>query len=187
MNIRKLLYLSTNKHEAVIIADVKIILNRCNSIAKIEWREQVENQKSHDNQCPRCQSGGVNIVDKISHVQGSGSVDGSIMMFYGHVKGNVSIDTHEINHCNVCGHEWKKAKTKYISETNIVRVALKYLGEQIIDPDFVETQDWKIETINVFDGCCAESINNLAKTHRNHIPSLFNLKTLRKTYDSVFD
>ena len=117
MKIRKLLHWLTIKQKAVIAADIEHILSGCDSIAKVEWHEQLENQKTHDGQCPKCQAHIEHIVDKIRHVQGTGKVDGSIKIFNGYILGNVTIDTNEVNHCNKCGNEWKKSKTKYISKT----------------------------------------------------------------------
>jgi len=191
MNIRKLLHLLTNKQKAVIAADVKHILSGCDSIANTEWREQLENKKSHDGQCPKCQSGIDNIVDRVSQVQGVGKFNGSFKLGYGDIKSLIVIDTIEVNHCNVCGNEWKKFKTKYINKTDILRVALRYLGEIITDPEKNKMHDWKVEAIQVFDDCNAETIHKLLQANKKYIPTellpVMKLKTLRQQYKSVFN
>ena len=65
MNIRKLLYLPTAEQKNVLVADIEQIMTKCDKIASVEWKEQKENQKSHDGICPKCRARQEDIVDKI--------------------------------------------------------------------------------------------------------------------------
>lgn len=190
MNIRKLLYLPTLEQKIVLATQIEHILEKCDKIASVEWREQRENQKTHDGICPKCRARQEYIVDKIRQVHGDGNVSGSFSLGFGSVSGRMSVDTDEVNHCNKCGNEWKKFKTKYISKTEIVRVALNYLAAIIENPE-EKKWDWKVEAIQVFDGCSAEAIRVLVEKNSYNIYSStkeqLTLTTLRRYYKSVFD
>ena len=189
--IRKLLILFNKKHLAKLSADIETIMSRCDAIASQEWKEQKENQKTHDGQCPKCRARKEDIVDKIRQVRGDGKVGGNFYLGFGSVSGSMSVDTDEVNHCNKCGNEWKKFKTKYVSKTDIIRVALNYLAEIIDNPAHNNRMSWKTEACQVFDGCSAESIRFLRDKHENYLRmktlSVLKIKKLRKFYVSVFD
>lgn len=189
MNWRKILYLLTGEQKLVLLADVKRIVEGCSNIASTEWKELKENQKSNDGRCPRCKKS--DIVDKIKHIQGTGKITGNFRLGFGSLNGSTTIDTSEVNHCNDCGHEWKKFKTKYISATDIVRVALNYLGNILGEPEKNKHHSWKHEAIQVFDGCHAEAIHMLLIKHDGYMhdstKKILNKKTLRDNYKSVFD
>lgn len=191
MNLRKLLYLPTTEQKAILAADIEHILVECDKIATHEWKELKENQKAHDGQCPKCKAREDDIVNKIRQVQGNGNVGGSFYLGFGSVSGSMSIDTDEVNHCNKCGNEWKKFKTKYISKTDILRVALNYLADIIDNPAHNKRMTWKTETCQVFDGCRAEAIRILVDKHSHnlHLPTNGQLRlgNLRRHYKSVFD
>jgi len=183
--IRKLLNLPTKTQKAILINDVENIMIDCNKIANQEWKEQKENQQSHDGQCPKCRARKEDIVNKIRHVQGSGKVNGNF--YLGSVSGLISIDTDEVNYCNKCGNEWKKFKTKYISKTDIVKVALNYLTQIYENPEHNKKMSWKLETIQVFDGCCAEAIRILVIKYSPNLKNKLPISNLRRQYKSVFD
>lgn len=190
MNLRKLLYLPTSKQKAVLAADIEQILSKCDKIASQEWKEIKENQKSRDGQCPNCKAR-EDIVNKIRQVKGSGNVGGNFYFGFGSVSGSMSLDTDEVNHCNNCGNEWKKSKTKYISKTDILRVALNYLGDIYKDPETNKKMSWKMEAIQVFDNCCAEAIKILVDKHSYNLyyktKTQLTFHNLRRYYKSVFD
>jgi len=190
VNLRKLIYYLNAEQKLVLLADVKRIAEGCNNIANTEWKELKENQRTHDGKCPHCKDKS-SIVNKIRHVQGTGKIGGEFKFGFGSVKGSVAIDTTEINHCNKCGHEWKKFKTKYISTSDILRVALNYLGDIHANPKKNERKDWKHDAIKVFNDCHAEAIHSLIKKHdgfmHNITKKTLNLKMLRKHYKSIFD
>jgi predicted Zn-ribbon and HTH transcriptional regulator len=186
MNLRKLLNFQTKEQGVLISSDIESILLKCDKIADFEYNEQKEAKVSHDETCPKCKAGKDYIVDKIRHVEGKGSVSGSFDFGFGSIKGSVGIDTSEINHCNKCGNEWKKFKIKYVSKSDIVWVALKYLAEILTDTE-QKNYSWKIETIAVFDGCHAEAVYELYETNRNYLLLSLKLRELRRHYQSVFD
>jgi len=190
MNIRKILNITNKKHNQIINDDIEQILSGCDSIASIEWKEQKENQVTHDGQCPRCKDK-ASIVDKISHVKGRGKVGGDFKLGFGSINGSMNIDTDEINHCNKCGHEWKKFKTKYVSKTDIIRVALNYLGDILKNPEVNKNYSWKHDAIKVFENSYAESIKSLILKHKDYLKNstidVLSLKVLRKKYKSIFD
>lgn len=189
MNLRKLLYFPTPEQRENLLTDVKRIVEGCSSIASTEWKELKENQRTHDSRCPKCKKS--NIIDKIRHVQGTGKIGGEFKLGYGSINGSLDIDTTEVNHCNDCGNEWKKFKTKYISTTDIIRVALNYLGDIHSNPEKNKKKYWKHDAIKVFDDCYAEAIQVLLTKHKRYMhkstKKILTIKKLRKEYNSVFD
>lgn len=80
-----------------------------------KWWDSKTNDK-----CPKCGSKHVN--ERIKRLQGEfsgyieGSMDGGFLRgSSGYISGQShgSIDTNEVNKCNDCQHEWKKAKSDY--------------------------------------------------------------------------
>jgi hypothetical protein len=190
MNLRKLFNLFSAAQKALLEEDKKNVLSKCNVIANKEWADQKENQESHDNVCPNCRTGKQDIVNKIRNTHGKGDVSGSFRLGFGDISGHMEIDTDDVNHCNKCGNEWKKFKTKFVSTSDIVRVALKYLGDMLDNPKEKE-YSWKVETVRVFENCYAETIFLLRKEHdaylfSNQREQLTN-SNLRQRYKSVFD
>jgi hypothetical protein len=191
MNLRKLIYLPNRKHKKMMVNDIKTIMERCHKIAGQEYQEQKENQRAHDEICPRCRAMQDKIVDRIRSVEGEGKVDGDFYLGFGSVKGRMKIETEAVNYCKTCKNEWKKFNVKYVSQTDIVRVALNYLAEIIDSPAHNKRMTWKTEAAQVFDGCSAESIRFLRDKHKNYLRSLtlrtLKIRKLRKYYVSVFD
>ena len=189
MNIRKLLNLRSATNITALIDETELIKQRCDEIASQEYKEQKENQRTHDERCPLCRAKKDQIVDKVRQVEGKGSVDGSFYLGFGNVSGSMEIDTNSVNHCNVCGHEWKKFKTKYVSKTDILRVTLKYLNDLIDNPAHNRRLSWKVEAVKVFDGCHAEAIRMLVDEEKRYVRGSGNLRkiVLRKYFPSIFD
>lgn len=189
MNLRKLFNLSDSKQTLILVDEVKTIMERCDVIASQEFKEQKENQHTHDNKCPKCRAKQDRIVDKIRSVEGSGKVKNDFYFGFGSIKGSMNIDTKAVNHCNECGHQWKKFKTKYVSKTDIVRVILNYLSDLIKDPELNKKLSWKTEAIQVFNGIHAEAIVMLVNKEKRYIRNKahLNKSTLKKYYYSVFD
>jgi len=181
MNILKQFNILNNSQKRTIEIHKNIILDKCQVIARREYNEQQENKKVHDGMCPKCNNR-MGIVDKFSFVQGRGSVEGRIIFGFGTIKGDTTIDTVAVNYCMECGNEWLKYKTKPISDTSILRVAFKYLKEIIDDPK-QKKRDWKLETVQVFEGCCAETLYKLNVWTATEIK----LSMLRQYYWSVYD
>ncbi len=185
MNLLKLFNIRSAKQVIGLIVETELIKQRCEVIASREYEEQKENQKTHDERCPKCRAKKDMIVDKIEQVEGKGNVSGNL---FG-VSGSMEIDTNTVNHCNVCGHQWKKFKTKYVSKTDILRVTLKYLNDLIDNPEHNKRLTWKIEAIQVFDGCHAEAITMMANEEKRYVRGKEYLRNtvLRKYYPSIFD
>ena len=189
MNLRKLINIRSAKQIDVLIAETELIKQRRDKIASQEYKEQKENQRTHDERCPKCRANQDKIVDKVRLVEGKGSVDGSFFLGFGNVSGSMKIDTNTVNHCTVCGHQWKKFKTKYVSKTGILRVTLNYLSDLIKDPDYNKKLSWKIDAIEIFDGCHAEAITMVVNEESRYLRSKGYLRNavLRKYYPSIFD
>jgi hypothetical protein len=189
MNIRQLLNLPDKAQKLILEKETNLILDRCDIIAKSEYDEQLEAKQFHDGRCPRCREK-EKIVDRISHVQGSSIIDSSFILGFGSIHGSMSIDTVAVNHCNTCGHEWIKFKTKYVSNTKILRVVLNYLAEILTDAS-EKNRSWKLEAIQVFDGCSAETIYKLRSVHQNYLHDetieKLSLSCLRQYYKSIYD
>lgn len=190
MNIRKTLNIPNKKQLEFLRIDSQHILKNCGAIASIEREELRENQIMADNTCPKCRSGANDIVDRIANISGIGSVSGNFSLGFGDVSGGMSISTLAVNHCNNCGNEWEKFKTKSISETHILRACLNYLADIINNPK-EKKNTWKQEAIGVFDGCYAETIyaHKLKQKRFLHDKTISTLSVskLRNYYKSIYD
>lgn len=188
MNIR-LLFLSAAEKK-ILAEDAEIILSKCDKIASVERQEMRENQDFHDGTCPNCRTTKKNkpdaIVNKMREVKGTGKITGGIL----DITGFVNIETHPVNHCNICGNEWVKFKVKSISQTDVLRVCLNYLAA-ILNNSAEKKFNWKVEAIKVFDDCYAETIYKFVRKEKKHIlpltKSKLKLETLRQHYTSIFD
>lgn len=105
--------------------EAKLIADGCDKILKLAeeysftfYKEEEKRKKDKDSICPKCD--GKEIVDKISRVEGSGSVSGSFRWGGGSIYGSSSTDTNEVNHCNKCGNQWKKYDRKYKSKDQVI-------------------------------------------------------------------
>lgn len=184
MNFRKLFGIPSKQQKVLIDSDTESIKKKCAVIANNEWNEQKEQKKFSDSFCPKCHE--KEIVNKVRQVIGIGKFEGSILFGFGHLHGATTIETLEVNSCVKCGNEWKKFKTKYVAETDILRVALKYLV-QINENSSEKKHTWKMETISIFDDCYAETIHTLMYVNKPYIPKVLSLFTLRKQYKSIYN
>lgn len=186
MWIYRILNILNEKQKEIISIEKKKILNNCSVIASAENLEQGEAKKSHDDVCPNCHARKDNIVNKIRDVIGKGDVSGSFHFGYGSVSGTMTINTFEVNHCNVCGNEWKKYNVRYVSNIEILKVALKYLIDILNDPKQKE-YSWKLQTIKVFDNCNVETIMLLCKEYKLFLKNYkFKYSKLKKHYKSIY-
>ena len=188
MNLRKIFNLPTVAQIVILNEEEKKIIERCLKISNIEQKEQEENKKIRDGICPICKN--KTIVNKIRHVQGKGTIKGNVRFGFGTITGAVLVDTESVNYCNNCENEWKKYKTKPISYTSILKIALNYLGQIFRNPD--EKKQWKLDTIeSIFDNCSAEIIYSLCKKHKSllydYTHKKLTLFRLRKYFKSIYD
>lgn len=190
MNLRKFSNIPTQRQLAIIEQDNNHILDECDKIAEDERKDLKRSQESHDYICPKCRAKREDIVNKIRKVSGGGRVSGDFFLGFGSVNGSLSIDTHAVNHCNKCGNEWEKFKSKSISRTDVLRVCLNYLADIIKKPE-EKKYSWKVDAVKVFDGCSAETIRALILKESHWLRSdtniILTLRILRRHYKSVYD
>ena len=182
MSIRKILYILSSEQTKVLLSDIERIKQRNNEIAIIERHEQKENQKSRDNRCPKCMAHQDKIVDRIMSVVGKGNINGNLFK----TSGFILINTEAVNHCTVCSHEWKKFKTKAVTELATIKVILNYLSDIIRNPKKNAKCSWKHEAIEIFKDCHAEAIYSIQSKHKKSIRYHLSKRQLRKNYKSIF-
>jgi hypothetical protein len=183
MNIRKILNLPSAEQTLILLADVELISKRCAEVGKTERKEQIENQKSRNERCPKCRAKQDMIVDKIAQVDGRANFRGNLFK----LTGRLDVETKPVNHCNTCGHQWEKFKTKTITDLAIMKVILNYLSDVIRNPEKQSKYSWKLEAIEIFNGCSAEAIYEVQNKYKHSVRYPLSLKQIRKKYKSVFD
>ena len=118
--------------------------------------------------CPRCKAGKKDIVDKIRRVKGE--VDGEFFLGFGSVEGET--DTESVNHCNKCGHEWKKEETSYsdMRESAMSQILgpMYYFFNNDQDNTSDELKKFSARAIRIFikkheDGYRAEELKKLSE------------------------
>lgn len=118
--------------------------------------------------CPRCKAGKKDIVDKIRRVKGE--VEGDFFLGFGSVEGET--DTESVNHCNNCGHEWKKEETSYsnIRESVMSQIleSMYYFFNNGEDNTSDELKKFSARAIKIFikkhdDGYRAEELKKLSE------------------------
>lgn len=183
MNLRKLLYLPSPEQTQIIHDEIKLIQERCKKVGNTERKEQTENKRSHDSRCPKCRAMQDKIVDRYAMVEGISNFRGNIFK----MTGRVGVETKPVNRCTVCGHEWEKFRTKTITDFAITLVILNYLSDVIRNPEKSKRYSWKLEAIEVFKDCHAESIHAMQSEYKISVRNPLTLKQLRTKYKSIFD
>lgn len=172
--------------KGAITEEINTIIKRCDRIAMSEYREEKEAAIFHDNTCPSCKKNS-HVVDKIRNVEGVANI---VKEFWGTDKITLKIITYEVNHCNDCGHEWKKFKTRYVTGSQIVRVAFRYLVTNFKSENIINSDSMRYQVLMVFKDMHAETIHKLYKTHLKYlnpnIKSKINLSVLRKYYPTIY-
>lgn len=189
MNIRKLFNIPDKEQSIIIKNQINEVFDKCNQLADVENSDQIEYKKFHDHICPNCKNRNEKtIVNKIILGNGNAKINGSFIWGFGNINGSYINEFIEINHCNECGNEWFKYKTKNIDSNRILRVLLKYLAQIIKDPK-ENNDDWKLEAIQIFSNCYAETIFKLKNmvVLPDEFIDVLTIKTLRKHYKSIFD
>jgi hypothetical protein len=188
MNLRKLFHISTADQSLIIFNEIKAIQKRISGIANTERKEQTENQKSRDSRCPRCRASITvndkpNIVDRIASVESKTKIRGNVFK----INGIVVVETKPVNHCNNCGHEWEKFRTKVITDFAITKIILDYLSDIIRNPERNKRYSWKHEYMEVFKDCHAEAIHAVQKQYKRALRHPLTVRQLRTKYESIFD
>jgi hypothetical protein len=190
MDLRKTFNFPDQKQLELLRMDSNYILKNCDAIASNERKELRENQEMRDGTCPVCKAKKPDVVNRIISVHGVGNIKGRFRFGFGYFNVSTIINTVVVNHCNKCGNEWEKFKTKSISETDILRVCLNYLAEIINDPN-EKKNSWKLEAIEVFEGCYAETIYAHALKQKDYLRqttvSSLSISKLRRYYKSIYD
>lgn len=189
MNIRKYFNILNKSQHIIINDEISSIMMKCEAIAFNEEEDLKNSKYIHDNTCPKCKTQN-NVVDKLSYVHGKYVVINNSWFSSAGVGSNVIIDTTPVNHCNSCGNEWVKFKEKRIDAKDMLRVALNYYCQLEMNPS-EKRHEWKLELVDVFKGCHAESIYRLSRKHLKYIRennrSALNISYLRKKYESIYD
>lgn len=131
-------------------------------------REENYSISRHNGSCPKCDALSKDIVDKIGMVRGE--VDGDFFLGSGSIEGETN--TESVNHCNKCGHEWKKEETDWSKKRES---AMNQMLDQIYD-FFNNNQDntsdqlkkYSARAVKIFikkhdDGYKAEELKKLSK------------------------
>lgn len=165
MSLRKLLNRPKKKQFNLLVTDAEIILGECNKIARKEIEDQLKLKNQVDGNCLDCGANEDDVITKL--------IETSTTHF-------------RVNHCLKCENEWNKYQTKKISQTVVLRVALRYLRDILKDPIHKKIP-WKVETIEMFDGSYAETVYKLNKVKDKFMFPDLTLLLLRKNFRSVFD
>lgn len=115
----KNIFSSTSEEEKAAIQNGRTkLIEMASDVSSKHYKDEWQKKKDRDGICPKCKN--EEVVDKISRVQGSGSVHGSLFLGTGSIYGESEIDTNEVNHCNKCGNQWKKYKTEWMSTDDVI-------------------------------------------------------------------
>lgn len=184
--IRKTFLILSDEQESVINAEIAEIKEILEKESDILYRNERKYQQMHDEKCPHC--GATDIVNKISRVQGDGSVNGSFSLGFGSVYGRMDIDTNEVNHCAKCGNQWKKYKFVFTSATKLLTSNLNDIGTHIegrysfAEKTYNNYKKYKAETIySIING------NDIYRSDLYQSTIELSISTLRKYFKSVYD
>lgn len=165
--------------------EINTIMSRCHSIAMREYDEEKDAAVFHNTVCPSCRKK-TNVVNKINNVEGISNI---IRNYWGDDKITMKISTYEVNHCNECGHEWKKFKTRFVNQSQILHVAFRYLVSSFKDENSINPESMRYQVLMVFKDMHAESIHKLYKENIKHlkadVKSKMKLSILRKHFPSI--
>jgi hypothetical protein len=175
---RKIFNIPTKKQEIILSQEYDKILQIAEDESSKHYNKEYEYEKRLNNICPRCRA--TNIVDKIAQVKGEGSISGSFVLGSGSVYGSSSVDTNGVNHCNNCGHQWKKYQRSFLSKNDILidwvnDIVSLYTRDKTFDllKDFSAESIWKIYK-TVSSQCYYSTRENIS------------LSLLRKKFKSIY-
>ena len=118
---------------SLIKKEFQILKERADKIVEEKDNRNRKEVEETNSICPKCKSKNVN--DRIQRLQGefkgSGSLSGMGILGSGYVSGSShssgKIDTNEINKCNDCGNEWKKAERKWNYQSKVLKDQFSHL------------------------------------------------------------
>jgi hypothetical protein len=186
MNIRKFFNFPNEDQKALLEANYERLENLADGKARDLNADEYHYQASHDGKCPNC--GETNIVNKITRVQGEGSVSGSFSLGFGSVYGSSSTDTNEVNHCNSCGNQWKKYKTNYKWKSEIIGKWLNKLHYCFEGKD--DSGDKTMEMLqnkNIYAETLAKALNEVSYYCYSWTKENLSLAWFRKHFKSIYD
>jgi hypothetical protein len=165
-------------------------------IAEKRASENNEAERGYENKrnstCPHCHYNGKEIVNKITRVEGSGSVSGSFFWGTGSVYGSSETDTNEVNHCNKCGNQWKKYNRNWEIDSDYFVKWLNKIYDYIIGK--YEYKSWHDENITeFFKDIYAETIFKIFEEEEYSSKLYYDVKEnitlslLREKFKSVYD
>lgn len=175
--ISKFLYRFTKEYKTKKQEDWERIWKYIQEKKSEENSEDYNSEKRHNNTCPKCYSN-KNIVDKIQRT--NGNINGSFSSFGGGYIGG-SIDTDSVNHCNSCGHQWKKYKSKYYSDEDIVWKINYQLKDFMSDK-----REYYKSTYDDLQQFYAETIYRLLYNWTSEYSTIPTKKWLLKNFKSIY-
>jgi len=186
VNLRKIFNIPNKEQKRLIDLHVEILKDHANTQDRDYSRKHLQYQEDHDGTCPNC--GKKEIVNKISRVQGEGSVGGSFALGFGSVHGSSSTDTNSVNHCNSCGNQWKKYSYEVKWSSDFYSDWFNALDEvrKGNEWDFQTREIDALKKLNV----SAEAIHKMKKHACDMYSSAeenVTLSYLRKEFPSVYD
>ena len=190
MNLRKFFNVPNKEHKQLIQDGITKLKYIANDIVSEENSKGFDSANLINSTCPNCGSNVV--VNKIARVQGSSNITGTFSLFGGSLYGSGKIDTNEVNHCNSCGNEWKKAKWYVTITSSIICGWLNYIYQYNETIDNWTNKRTK-EILQLLKDVPAESLyeclNEYDYSNKLYISTIENLslKILRKYFKSVYD
>lgn len=149
-------------------------------LTKAEIKNNQKNKKESEyyikinSKCQKCES--ENINDRIKQIKGESEISCSLHFLDKHLSLSSSIDTHEVNKCNDCNHEWKKYKRCYFSIHDIFDSELNSLtfsfNSLLDNSDFIyDKKDWsnKYNSQEEADKMFEAHISNIFVYYGNNI------------------
>ena len=181
--VKKFFRRPTTEQRQIIVGEYNAFLSDSEERAEMMDEYYRKDAEKRNNTCPKC--GGTEVVHKIARTHGSGSVSGGGFLSFNHVSGSSKMDTDPVNHCNGCGHQWKKVSGDFSYAFEHTRKALQKLSAHLIHGK--ELSNYYAKR---FKGMKAESIWRLIDASRYKQfgdMSKVTLDMLKDEYKSIYD
>jgi hypothetical protein len=112
---------------AKIKEEIKSIEDKSSKDSSESYQQSIKYANTANSKCPKCS--GTNVNDRIKQHKGeiSGRFSGSSFFGTGSSSGSLSgkLDTHGVNKCNDCEHEWKKTEPYYPNSKSSLDMMVK--------------------------------------------------------------